>query len=77
MTKEIIFFANGNTFVKDENGQQIPELQQSWFRLYLEFLESKNINPLDFDFILPNNPPARVIPFKIENGWNWDYKVRR
>ena len=72
MKKYIVFFGNGNTFVSNKDGEQIPGLQQSWFRLYLEFLESKKINIEECYFSMPNNVTA--IPFKTENGWNWDIK---
>ena len=35
---KIIFFSNGNVIAFDENGQQIPYLQCSWLRIYIEYM---------------------------------------
>jgi len=35
---EVLFFDNGNTMHFKE-GKQVPELQKSWFMLYIKFLE--------------------------------------
>ena len=32
----ITFFENGNTMAFNDNGQQVPELQQPWFKAYVE-----------------------------------------
>ena len=65
-----IFFPNGNTRYFDQNGQQVPELQQSWLLLYVEFLKSKNIDPLTIEYELPNGK-ARL--FKTDDGYNWQF----
>jgi len=64
---EVMFFKNGNTaHLKD--GKQVPELQESWFSLYIKFLEEKGINPLDGVYRLPAGD-AKI--FKTESGYNW------
>jgi len=53
--KKVFFFSNGNTGTFDEQGIQIPELQESWFRLYIKFLKEtgytdNELNKIDFIF---------------------------
>jgi hypothetical protein len=68
--KDIHFFANGNTMAFDKNGEQIPKLQQSWFLLYLKFLESEGIDVISPKYTLPNGRSAA--PFKTDGGkYNW------
>jgi len=68
-----MFFCNGNTmFFKNEN--QVPKLQKSWLKLYLEFLEKQGINPLEVEFDLPDRKEA--IPFKTTSGdYGWEITV--
>ena len=66
---EVIFFPNGNTacFI---NGEQVPELQESWIVLFIKHLEKNNYNPMDFVIKIPC---GECKPFKTEEGlWNWD-----
>ena len=39
--RNILFFSNGNTAAFNKNGEQIPELQYPWIKLYFDFLKSK------------------------------------
>lgn len=41
--KSLFFFPRGNTAVMNHAGQQIHDLQQSWLRLFFEFLQSKGV----------------------------------
>lgn len=43
--KNIMFMANGNTAAFDHDGQQVPQLQESWLRLYVRFLEQQGVDP--------------------------------
>jgi len=72
----IIKFGNGNVFVSDGKGEQMPELQRSWISLYCEFLEKNNIDPTEIVFDLPMGL-AKVIKCEDENGtwYNWQYLV--
>ena len=65
---EVIFFGNGNTAVL-EDGKQVPHLQKSWLMLYVEFLESKGIDPTKVKYSLPIGKEAEV--FKTPDGYNW------
>ena len=66
---EVLFFHNGNTaHMKD--GKQIPELQESWFMLYIKFLEEKGIDPLDGIYTLPK---GKAEVFKTKDGYNWRF----
>ena len=67
---EVLFFHNGNTAYL-EHGKQVPELQNSWFELYIKFLEEKGIDPLDGTYKLPAGD-AEI--FKTEDGYNWRFK---
>lgn len=62
MTKpdKVIFLENGNTFVADEKGEQIPELQISWLKLYKEFLQKNNVDPSEVKFILPGKQAEEI-----------------
>jgi len=70
--KTVYFFANGNTLVFDQLGQQIPQVQESWLLKYLEWL---NLQPEmigttleDLEIIIPGGT-AKV--FKTSQGYNW------
>jgi len=64
---EVIFFPNGNTAVC-KDCKQIPELQESWLLLYVNFLLTKGIDPTEVDFWLPTGK-AKV--FKTPKGYEW------
>lgn len=64
-TKRVMFFANGNTAVLDEGGQ-IPELQESWLLVFVEWLKSRGIDPDQCDIVMPNGD--RAILFKTGEG---------
>jgi len=67
----ITFFSNGLTMCFDSEGRQVPELQEPWLRLYLEFLEKKGFDPLQTTFEL--NDGSRVEPFKTDQDmWSWE-----
>jgi len=61
--ERVIFFPNGNTMCFDDDGEQVPRLQRSWFMLYVAFLESKGIDPLTVKYELPEGP---VTLFKVD-----------
>lgn len=69
--KNIVFFSNGNTCVFDENGEQIPQLQESWFRLFIELLRCDDIDFKNAEIIMPDNRKANIL--ELENDdWNWE-----
>jgi hypothetical protein len=68
--KTIYFFANGATAAVNK-WEQIPEIQQSWLVVFLEFLEHKGVDPTTCDFHLPSGRVARVFKTS-ENEWNWE-----
>lgn len=64
---EVMFFSNGNTaFFKD--GKQVPELQESWLLIYVNFLKEKGYIQEDIEQIKINLPDGNIA--KIE-GNNW------
>jgi len=65
---QVIYSPNGNTAVF-EDGEQVPELQESWIITHIEFLESKDIDVESLDIILPSGMHAKV--FSTSNGYNW------
>jgi hypothetical protein len=67
---KVIFFSNGNTICFDEKGEQVPELQKSWFLLYAQFLESKGIDVQNIEYQLPSGGYAKI--FKTSIGYNWE-----
>jgi hypothetical protein len=70
----VFFFPNGNTSVT-RNGVQVPELQQPWLTMYVEWLERQGCDPTAFTFRLPNGMIAT--PIRGENCWNWDIQTPR
>lgn len=42
---KLMFFDNGNTAVFNEQGEQIPELQQPWIRIFMRWLQSEGVEP--------------------------------
>lgn len=77
MIQSVFFFPNGNAAVFDENGQQMPELQQSWLIVFLGWLQTQSGQPMDTikEIVLPNGDLAK--PFKTSEGsWNWDVYPR-
>jgi hypothetical protein len=65
-----IFFPNGVTAVF-RDGQQQPELQQSWLELFAEFMESKGQDPAQYRLTLPDGKEARF--FRTTDGWSWRF----
>jgi hypothetical protein len=71
MINTIIFFPNGNTAVFDENGEQMPELQKSWFRLFINSLGECDLD--NTEIIMPDRLRVEII--KLENNeFNWGAK---
>jgi hypothetical protein len=64
---KVIFLANGNTMVFDEDGKQVPKLQESWL---LQYLEANDINPIGIEITMPDGCKASV--FETCNGYNWN-----
>ena len=69
--KRVIFFPNGGTAVFDENGQQLPNLQRSWLKLFADFLDDHDEDPTEFEFTLPDGTHAKAI--ETASGYNWKY----
>ena len=69
MTDKVMLMRHGLT-AYFRNGKQVDELQESWFKLYLEFLESKGVDPTQVEIELPSGQRAK--PFRTEYGWNWE-----
>lgn len=69
--KSVTFFPNGNSMVFDEQGNQIPELQEAWIILWLKHAESLGYDPTECkDIQLPHGRFAQ--PFKTSEGnFNW------
>ena len=65
----VMLFPNGVTAVFDGNNQ-VPELQESWIRLYLNFLQSKGVDPTKCKFYLPTGMTAEVAENN-EGGFSW------
>lgn len=69
MKMKVCFFENGNTMFFDGVGQQVPEFQESWLILYVQFLIANGIDPTEVEFIMPDNHRMEV--FKTRDGYNW------
>jgi hypothetical protein len=66
----IYFFPNGNTAVFNEEGEQVPALQESWILLYVKHLEAAGIDPTQCEVMMPDGYRARI--FRTEEGYNWE-----
>ena len=56
------------------NREQVPELQQSWFLKFVEFLESKDVDVMNNIYQLQEGQ-AKLI--RTEEGYNWSETERR
>ena len=74
--KHIMLFPNGMTAVFDENGQQVPELQQPWFRIYLEHLEEHDLDLEDVTFTMPDGSQAKPYLADDQYLWKWTSRPR-
>ncbi len=66
---KVIFFPNGNTVVF-KRGQQVPDLQASWFMLYVGMVAAYGLDPTQIEFVMPDTSRAKVVETK-EGGFNW------
>jgi len=66
---KVIFFPNGNTVVF-KDGRQVPDLQESWFMLYVGMLAALEIDPTQVEFVMPNARRA-VVHETSAGGFNW------
>lgn len=67
---KVMFFLNGNTMAF-RDGQQVPDLQESWLLLYVQLLVTHGIDPTEVTFAMPDGSRATV--FEIEDGYNWKF----
>ncbi len=72
--KSICMFSNGQTAVHDEDGKQVPDLQEPWLMKYLEWLvlqpEMTYRRLEDLEINLPSG--NRAIMVRTSQGeWNW------
>ena len=67
---KVIFLENGNTMCFDNDGQQIPKLQPSWFLLYIDKLIKNKIDPTTVQFTICGKPAS---VFKTGDGYNWQF----
>lgn len=65
------FFNNGNTMFFNDKGEQVPELQQSWFLMYIKFLVKQGIDPINVEYEMPDGQKPE--PFKTEDSYNWRF----
>ena len=68
MKYDVMFFDNGNTAVFNDG--QVPELQQSWLRLYVSFLQEHGIDPEDCKFSMPGAEPVFAKWDNESNNWS-------
>jgi len=66
---KVIFFPNGNTIVF-EKGKQVPDLQESWFMLYVGMVAAYGLDPTQMEFVMPNATRAEVIETS-QGDFNW------
>lgn len=71
--KSVLFLSSGLVAAYDENGQQIPELQKAWMKLWLEHCERLGVDPREIKSIevLEVNRVITINPVKVDDEWNW------
>ena len=67
---KVRFFQDGNTMAF-RDGQQVPDLQESWILLYVQYLVTAGVDPTKVKFTMPGG--SRVTVFEIEGGYNWQF----
>jgi len=65
---KIDFFNTGQTMAF-ENGVQVPEAQKCWFLCYVEYLDSKGIDPVKQTFHMFDK---EFKVFKIDGEFNYE-----
>lgn len=70
------FYPNGTISVRDQDGNQMPELQGTgWMQMYFERLEGIGIDPTTIEFrAYINNYWVTIKPFKAPGGC-WNYNI--
>ncbi len=74
--KSIYIYSNGTFSCRDNNGEQMGEIQnKAWMQLFLEYLESKGIDPSKVDTIetMVNGQTKYVRAVRTANGWSWNF----
>lgn len=66
---QVVFCSNGVTAVF-RDGEQVPELQVPWMRLFCEHLDAMGIDPRDVKFSMPDRRLAKVF-LTSEDEYNW------
>ena len=70
---DVIFLPNGNTVVI-ENHEQIPELQKSWYKMFVKFLEENNVDVVNSTFSFPDFTGLRTAKLiKTDDGYNLNF----
>jgi len=67
----VMFFPNGNTAAFDEEGKQVPVLQQSWLELFLKLMVFEGYDPADTIFMLPTGVEGKMVKSKA-GEWYWE-----
>ena len=65
---EVMFFSNGNTAVF-VNGKQVSKCQESWFVMFVDFLDVNGIDVLKTKYRMPNGDNAELV--KTDDGYTW------
>lgn len=69
---KVIFWPNGVVSVRDEEGNDMPELQAGWMTLFFEYLANKNIEPSNIIFkAFINQSWCHIKPNLTSDGWNY------
>jgi len=71
--KSVFFFPNGNTACFNEKGEQVAELQESWFLMWVKYAESLGYNTSDLKEIRLPSGNAELLTFHDEGKkvFNW------
>jgi hypothetical protein len=71
--KRLLFWPNGEVLAFDENGEQMPTIQEwGWMETYFRYLEEKGYDPTkigSIEAVLNDGTWKRIIPLLIKDGY--------
>ncbi len=70
----VYFFPNGNA-AACQNGEQVPPLQVSWLRLFVDHLVAHGVDPTTAEYHLPHGGRARVFRVSDDYGGGFSWEV--
>lgn len=73
--KTVLIYSSGQSFVTDINGVDIEAASKNWFLIYLEYLESVGVDPLECNFTFENGQTVKVTKTEITKDGKKETKL--